>query len=498
MTTLPIRGDLESKIPLDVVCSIVQYCSKKALCSTSLVCKSWLPISQVLLFRRVVINVTDLLDKYIATTNILLRSGSNAASHIQHIVFELKSDNRSALDDSSKRMYDNMHHLVRSLKGQVDGMRKLSLNLPLPFTLCYPTLPDSQIQKLVPSISSVFNDILELDVHSYKANFRDLLQFICSFPRLEALHITCFDVMEVETLRNEDIQIGCTLPSSLRVFHFEVSFRKQLRDNEADYIQWISSHPARPSISHLSLFPSFGSNLGLNAFSRLCLRTMKSLYIGVYSKRSPILTLAPEHLYNLSSLISLETLVTDMPPIIPPRPTRRMVALQAAFVISQTVLAESGSSSSGSSISPAIATTPYFKHVQSIINLITSITSPHFRKLSLIIDRAQFPRFSDPVVSESTNRVRDGSGASAVQLRSEAWRVLDDFLSSYDRFPDLVLEIIVTPPVGSRVPEDWQRVAIDEAKCRFVSCDLKQMLLISFPALGVKDTSIRVGSHVGL
>ncbi|KAF9258782.1 hypothetical protein L218DRAFT_710251 [Marasmius fiardii PR-910] len=283
--TASFRGDLESKLPLDLIHCILEYSGKHTLCSTSLVCKSWLQISQPSLFEGV--NIGDferLLERYTQTREILFRDSYPNAESIKHFSFDFE---RSFFVMETEKMSANMLSLVDQLKGKVPAAIKLSIfyqhadhffsSLQKYVQLDQPFSP-----QLIPSICTTFCNITKLEIQLVKETIQNVLRFICSFPRLEVADIDCGEIVSLQSSSSNVIE--CTLSETLRNFSWRAStFNGSFSlETPVNNLEWLSYHPPRPHIFHLSLHVVFV--LALNSFSSLCFTTLKSLYLSAHVK----------------------------------------------------------------------------------------------------------------------------------------------------------------------------------------------------------------------
>ncbi|KAF9258772.1 hypothetical protein L218DRAFT_1080231 [Marasmius fiardii PR-910] len=459
--TTPTRGDLQSKIPLELIHQILIHSEKSTLCSTSLVCKSWLCISKPLLFESVHINAKKSFGQYTRTRKILFDNKNTR--YIKHFSFDM-GGMKTYLDFKT---YDNMDSLVVDLESNIGATKKLSISYQTDdfFSLLGYAVP-SRSQRVMDSICTTFSNITELEIRMVTEVFKHLLLFVRSFPRLEVLHVDCNKLhnspYHERYVPNEKVSsmapAECTFPEPLRTLSFRTTDLQSFSSDNLG-LRWLASHPPRRNISHLSLHKSFVTKL--THFSQLCLATLTNLHLSVYDQESRRLSYAAINFpCDLSSLESLETFTVDMP-----------------FDGSTTFAMSAGSFFYACNRNPlslgSVATLP---------NVLKTITSTNFRRLSFVAHSgSEFLPLSG--ISPDAGGSKD---------RTASWMILDELLSSSndDRFADLVIEIFITCPDVQDLEGidlyDWKRDAGDKVRRRFPRCDADGKLSVTFSMTGYR------------
>ncbi|KAF9258783.1 hypothetical protein L218DRAFT_710268 [Marasmius fiardii PR-910] len=116
--------------------------------------------------------------------------------------------------------------------------------------------------------------------------------------------------------------------------------------------------------------------------------------------------------------------------------------------------------------------------VTTLPNVLKTITTSHFRRLTLVAHFA-----SDFFLLPNSD--------AEPEERAVSWKMLDEFLCSLDdQFPNLVIEIIITRP-HDPYSEDteiytWKRDVERAARHRFRRCDADGKLLVTFSMTGIQ------------
>ncbi|KAF9258680.1 hypothetical protein L218DRAFT_990436 [Marasmius fiardii PR-910] len=221
---------MPSFIPLEIVDHILEFCDDATFASCSLACKAWTPIAQSRLFRQLSIRTDKSygvrLPGKLGIQNI--EKNTKALELIQEIQFFLQLQFPSLTPDQLRSLIS----LIDRLRNKVNRLRQIEIYSHFLYPL-------SKNPILFSSISCSFAGILQLKIWMREENLPWLLRFACAFPMLQVLDLE----FNAVSLRSDETECTCTLPTSLTAFRFEVFCPQE--EAQSYYKIWLTSHPPR-------------------------------------------------------------------------------------------------------------------------------------------------------------------------------------------------------------------------------------------------------------
>ncbi|KAF9256666.1 hypothetical protein L218DRAFT_966210 [Marasmius fiardii PR-910] len=291
-------------IPLDIVGHILELGDNATLsASCSLVCKSWTPISQSELFKRLYVRAencgvkvarrtihrptqgTSIIHKIVRNTKIIQLT--------REICFIFQAQNSFRL---TAHQYQSLTLLFKKLHGKLNRLERIRLDSEFLGVVGGDPVVGSTLST---SISTSFTNILDLKIRVYEENLGSLLRFACSFSNLKILAVDCYRAL----LTPGEAVCTSTLPLSLKSFRFHLSHLPEQTMNY--YKSWLTSHPHR-EISHLSL--GYHSFLGAQFYAPMCQTTLTTLQVGVEVGQFDGSFIIENHIHDLSSFQRLESI----------------------------------------------------------------------------------------------------------------------------------------------------------------------------------------------
>ncbi|KAL0062620.1 hypothetical protein AAF712_010554 [Marasmius tenuissimus] len=113
---------------------------------------------------------------------------------------------------------------------------------------------------IVSPISFSFCNIVDLVIRSRKEDVCDLIGFMCSFPVLETLSVTCTSITDTErTVGTPHTRVMTYLPESLRTIHLDTYLHPNSTADEV-FTNWITLHSPR-QINHVALLSVFSAQI---------------------------------------------------------------------------------------------------------------------------------------------------------------------------------------------------------------------------------------------
>ncbi|KAG7087049.1 hypothetical protein E1B28_013029 [Marasmius oreades] len=262
------RGDpLNQGLPPELVDNMIQFCSddRDTLCSLSLVCKSWLPLVQSYLFDRICIKPlpeNERCDSVLKTLTIY---------YIQHVVLNL---------GPQREFTGNEEGEVRYLLEVVDRLKDSKVLKSLSIWIYHRPNFTPYRQLLEKLSSGSFRTILELKIYFGDLQdivIADIIRFICSFPRLQALCGEFFSLVAPSNMVDSVTPVvQYTLPTSLNALRVWVPSTSDATD---DLDKWFSSQSPR-AVSELSI--SMTPSLKFPFYAASCSRCLRTLTLLLY------------------------------------------------------------------------------------------------------------------------------------------------------------------------------------------------------------------------
>ncbi|KAK1227856.1 hypothetical protein PQX77_009134 [Marasmius sp. AFHP31] len=174
-----MRGDLDCKLPFELVEHILGECDHKSLLSCSLVCRPWIRSCRSRTFQKLQIEGGSE-EQCLEIVSLVESQHSTIPEYIQEIRLDLKYGDLPKNEATNPLEFILMH-----LKDRVSSLRKLYLAYDgLGLLSCL----SPELGSLARQIISSLGHIVELEIHligEYDA--RVLIQFTSAFPQLEVL-----------------------------------------------------------------------------------------------------------------------------------------------------------------------------------------------------------------------------------------------------------------------------------------------------------------------
>ncbi|KAJ8083665.1 hypothetical protein PM082_009541 [Marasmius tenuissimus] len=174
-----MRGDLDCKLPYELVEHILGECDHKSLLSCSLVCHSRIPSCRSRIFRKLEIEGGSE-EQCLEVASLVESQHSAIPKYMQEIKLDLKHK-----DLSKNETTNPLEFILIHLNDRIPSLRKLYLAYDgLGLLSCLSPDLGSLAQQIVSSLGHV----VELEIHLIEEyDARVLIQFTSAFPHLEVL-----------------------------------------------------------------------------------------------------------------------------------------------------------------------------------------------------------------------------------------------------------------------------------------------------------------------
>ncbi|TBU24329.1 hypothetical protein BD309DRAFT_978011 [Dichomitus squalens] len=280
-------------IPIEIFELVIDFIEdEKALQSTSLVCKAWLPRSRFNLFRVVELNFPGQLDSLLH----LLES----APDIAPIIKEISISENSILALFRPAMSIAGRFPLSLSSYPLVQPRRLTVHNQLWLPTRYS--PDYLLEL------SRFSSITSLDLFDVSfttvADFSIILRALGRLESLHANHVDCQRQLDSDT----SASIGCELPF--------LTFLRVSSDYPTSAVDWLIAHNKFPSLRDIEISYEIAlddQNQGLGALWASTGSTLENLKLGIFKRAAghPISRGVMEKQLNLSSCTALRTLRFD-------------------------------------------------------------------------------------------------------------------------------------------------------------------------------------------
>ncbi|KAJ8085285.1 hypothetical protein PM082_004080 [Marasmius tenuissimus] len=258
------RGDLDCKLPFELVQQILSQCNHKTLLPCSLVCRSWMPYCRFQIFQEFEVdggNERQLL----SIASLLEPRYSTVPEFIQETRLNFRESELATITGSDESFEDttssySLKLILMHFKDRVSSLKKLHLAYD-GARLLSSEAKGPKLGELAHLFLSSFGHITVLELHLFSEHdARALIDFTCSFPCLEVLrmHSGCLEARGVHSIEDLEGTIrtkpsGCHLPASLRTL--ELGGGDDTIDTRglSIFYRWISTR-VPPLLSNLSLY----------------------------------------------------------------------------------------------------------------------------------------------------------------------------------------------------------------------------------------------------
>ncbi|KAK1216930.1 hypothetical protein PQX77_020429 [Marasmius sp. AFHP31] len=191
-----IKGNLNDKVPFEILESILNALDAPYMPSCSLVCRSWLPICRPRLFKHLILDIRSP-EKLLDFVSALGSAHLTFRKSVQELTFKIMHHQEQPVVEP-----DDIESLVKDMDGKFPSLTKLSV-------VFYGKFLDikSTSDNLYTTFTTVFNHIHELEIQTLYEEPMVLIGFIRSFPYLDVLKL------RTESVRKSDAVVD--LPPSL-------------------------------------------------------------------------------------------------------------------------------------------------------------------------------------------------------------------------------------------------------------------------------------------
>ncbi|KAK1219893.1 hypothetical protein PQX77_017373 [Marasmius sp. AFHP31] len=258
------RGDLDCKLPFELVEQILDQCDQKTLLPCALVCHSWMPGCRSHTFQTFEVDGGN--ERQLSNIASLLETQySTIPEFIQEIRFNLRESELTTItgnDESFSNVTSSysLKLILTHLNDRVSSLKKLHLAYDGP-RLLSSEMEGPKLEELAHLFLLSFGQITILELHLFaEHDARALIEFKCSFPHLEVLrmHSGCLEARGVDSIQELEASLrtkppGCHLPASLRTLELGGGDDTVDISGIAIFYRWLSTK-APPPLSNLSIY----------------------------------------------------------------------------------------------------------------------------------------------------------------------------------------------------------------------------------------------------